>query len=79
MVQIRPLAPMKIWNRCDYCGRFISMDDFEKGRAQRFLSTPDSELSSEEYTTYHLSCHNKTIKAPAVYHGGHVWHFVPKN
>jgi hypothetical protein len=38
------------WNRCDVCGKFIALDDFDNG-AIRELITPDSHLSSEEWET----------------------------
>jgi hypothetical protein len=39
------------WNRCDVCGRFIPMRDFEAGSATRRLLTPDSEYTREEWET----------------------------
>lgn len=39
------------WNRCDVCGRFIPMQDFVDKVATRWLVTPDSLYSSEEYET----------------------------
>lgn len=49
------------WNRCDYCGRWISFADFEVGRAKRefgfvaieTLSGPDVD---ESFETYHEAC-----------------------
>jgi hypothetical protein len=38
------------WNRCDVCGKFIAMRDFEKG-AVRHMVTPDSDRSREEWET----------------------------
>lgn len=38
------------WNRCDVCGRFIAMKEFDKG-ALRQLVTPDSEFTREEWET----------------------------
>lgn len=38
------------WNRCDVCGRFIPYADFPK-KATRTLDKPDSDYSSESYTT----------------------------
>ncbi len=40
----------ELWNRCDQCGKFIAIDDFEKG-ASRSLDTPDSAYTSETYET----------------------------
>jgi len=37
--------------RCDDCGQFISIGDFEAGHAVRYLATPDSEYTHEEYVT----------------------------
>lgn len=45
------MNPRDIWNRCDICGQFISIKDFESGSAIRQLLTPDSDYSSEEYET----------------------------
>lgn len=39
------------WNKCDVCGRFISMRDLETGNAIRRLITPDSEYTKETYET----------------------------
>ena len=37
--------------QCDICGKFISWNDFETGKARRYLITPDSEFTPEEYET----------------------------
>jgi uncharacterized protein YlaI len=37
--------------KCDVCGRFVSIDDLEKGLATRRLVTPDSHFTCEEYET----------------------------
>lgn len=39
------------WNRCDICGKLISINDFVEGRATRRLITPDSDRSTEEWET----------------------------
>lgn len=41
----------EIWNRCDVCGKFISIKDFESGEAIRNC-TPDTEFTSEYYETF---------------------------
>jgi len=41
---------MSVWNRCDVCGKFIALKDFDNG-AIRTLLTPDSELTKETYET----------------------------
>jgi hypothetical protein len=38
------------WNRCDVCGKFISLDDFSKGAIRRLIF-PDSEYTRETYET----------------------------
>jgi hypothetical protein len=45
------------WNRCDDCGRFISVTDFEHGDAVRKLVYPDSDRTRETWETlcrYHV-------------------------
>lgn len=43
------------WNRCDVCGKFIPLRDFNEGGASslavRTLITPDSECSRETWET----------------------------
>ena len=41
---------------CDYCGRFISHEDFAKQRAVSRMVTPESEVSQELIETYHIKC-----------------------
>lgn len=43
-------ARAELWNRCDACGRFIALADFDTGAVRR-LVTPDSHVSREEYET----------------------------
>jgi hypothetical protein len=38
------------WNRCDVCGRFIALEDFDKGAIRRLIF-PDSEFTHETYET----------------------------
>lgn len=38
------------WNRCDDCGKFIALDDFDNG-AIREMILPDSDFSVETYRT----------------------------
>lgn len=40
----------KHWNRCDACGKFIAFDDFDNG-AVRYMVTPDTGFTSEEFET----------------------------
>jgi hypothetical protein len=49
----------RLWNRCDICGKLISMADFESGKAQRRMVTPDTAFSSEDYETL---CRNHARK-----------------
>jgi hypothetical protein len=39
------------WSRCDECGRYISLRDYDIGGATRKLITPSSEFTDEEYET----------------------------
>lgn len=39
------------WNRCDECGKFIGMDQFENHLAVRRLLEPSSELGVERWET----------------------------
>jgi hypothetical protein len=39
-----------IWNRCDVCGRFIALVDFNHGAARRLIY-PDSALTHETWET----------------------------
>ena len=43
-------------NTCDICGKFISIEDFDNGKASRKLVSCDSEYSSEDYETMHTEC-----------------------
>ncbi len=47
------------WNRCDDCGRFIPMRDFDAGAATRRLTSEDTAFSSEEYETL---CRNHALR-----------------
>lgn len=38
------------WNRCDVCGKFIALKDFDRG-AVRNLIFPDSDRSVETWET----------------------------
>ncbi len=46
----RAMKGVKAWNRCDVCGQFIPISDFDNG-ASRKMITPDSDRSSEDYET----------------------------
>jgi hypothetical protein len=51
---------MDTWDvRCDVCGRFISVDDLQIGRARHVLLTPDSEFTKE---TYESLCHKHNLE-----------------
>lgn len=41
----------KHWNRCDECGRFISLKHFENRTARRVFALPDSHFTAETYET----------------------------
>lgn len=53
--QAHGAADMRPWNKCDDCGRFIALADFDHG-ASRKLLTPDSHFSREEYETLCSKC-----------------------
>ena len=40
----------RLWNGCDVCGRFIALDDFDKGAVRRLIY-PDSERTAETWET----------------------------
>ena len=44
------------WNRCDYCGLFISYNDFDTEKAHTYMLTPDTDFTVETWTTYHVAC-----------------------
>jgi hypothetical protein len=37
--------------RCDVCGRFIALQDLEDGRAKRWIVSPDTQYTQEEFAT----------------------------
>jgi hypothetical protein len=41
---------------CDYCGKFIAVDELIAQKATHSLLTPDSEFTKEEYESYHHDC-----------------------
>lgn len=56
--------------RCDVCGRFIPLKDFEQGKAIRKLVTPNSDYSIEDFETlckYHRTQTrpSEEVKSPA--------------
>lgn len=58
--------------KCDACGRFIAIDDFDKG-AERYLATPDSEFTSEEYVTLCIKHARPSASAPCPRCDGYGW------
>ena len=44
------------WNKCNTCGRFIGLRDFESGKAIRSMVTPDSEFTAEEFENTCYQC-----------------------
>ena len=45
--------------KCDACGRFISYDDIDSGRAVNKMITPDSDYSAEEWEILCKRCKDK--------------------
>ncbi len=48
----------KHWNRCDVCGRFIAMEDFDNGMAIRTFRV-EIFTEAEYYNTYHIKCRER--------------------
>lgn len=53
---MREATWLEIWNKCDYCGRFIGLDEFSDKPADRILVSPDTEFTVETYETFHMEC-----------------------
>lgn len=51
------------WNRCDMCGKFIALNDFDAGAIRRLL-TPDSDWSREQYETLCARCADENRRKP---------------
>ena len=51
----------EIWNKCDLCGKFISIKDFESEKATRSCISVDSDWSCECFETICKNC-NKDKK-----------------
>ncbi len=55
-----------LWNKCDVCGKIISYANFASGAALHRMDSPDSDVSSEHFTTL-CAAHNderkKTVRA----------------
>lgn len=47
------------WNRCNYCGKFISQKDFNEDKIITSY-TPDTSFSSENITYVHITCKQNT-------------------
>jgi len=58
----------KNWNRCIYCGRFISFADFENDNADTEFSATDCMAMSpnEDIEAFHFACKSPTAKAEAL-------------
>ena len=48
----------KFWNRCIYCGKFISISDMKTDKIGSNF-TPDSFYTTEKLEFYHKSCQCK--------------------
>jgi len=44
------MSEREFWNRCDVCGKFIAMEDFDLGAVRRLIY-PDSDHSVETWET----------------------------
>lgn len=47
---------------CDFCGKFIAVAELIEQKATHSLLTPDSELTKEEYESYHHACLSAHLK-----------------
>ena len=47
--------------KCDICGRFISYNSLELGLATHIMVTPDSDVSYEQFESYHHDCKKKEL------------------
>lgn len=47
--------------RCDECGRFISYEDLDSGKATHYMILPDSAYTTEIWATY-CKEHNQKIQ-----------------
>lgn len=52
------------WNTCDDCGRYIAFKDFDGDgpRATRYLLTPDTAFTSEEFVTLCKACNKQEAR-----------------
>ena len=48
--------------KCDICGRFIPVKDFDDNNACRKLVTPDSHFTTEEWETLCKRCNKRDKK-----------------
>ena len=55
------MTKREIWNRCDECGRFIGMIDFNRGAIRRLLY-PASDFTAETWETL-CSAHGEQERA----------------
>jgi hypothetical protein len=54
----------KPWNRCDWCGHFISLADFESGKATRKMLSHDTSFSAETYENRCAKCSPNDPSSP---------------
>lgn len=48
--------------RCEYCGKFIGYEEFNKGEAIVESFTPDSHFTIEKTEMAHVKCMNRNAK-----------------
>ena len=56
---LHQLDPIHTWSRCDYCGRFIGLVEYDDGRAERIMVNHYDEIGeqvTEDYETHHVAC-----------------------
>jgi len=50
------------WNKCDWCGKFIGLEDLVDGLATREMVTPDSHHTQETFENKCKDCHYREDK-----------------
>ena len=52
----------KPWHKCDWCGKFIPLDDFYAGHATRVMLSPDTAFTAETYQNKCKACNQQQTK-----------------
>jgi hypothetical protein len=60
---VKTVSKRFLWNKCDVCGKIIAYSAFLTGAALRRMDSPDSDVSSEHFTTLCAAHHNERKEA----------------